>query len=281
MRIDAGGRLMYFDVDGAKLVPDGPAMVERPTILLLHGGPGMDHSVFKPTYGPLTDTAQLLYVDHSGQGRSEPTSPERWDLDTWADDIVRFCDALHVERPVILGWSFGGMVAMNLAGRYPDRLSGLVLQSTAARMDLDRVVEAMKVRGGSEAAAIARTFWTTPSPESMDHYMNVCLPLYSPEPLDTEGMERIVMTPELLTGGWAESLTFDLSANVANIAVPTLVVCGELDPITPPGASAEIVDYMPAGLASHRLFARSGHFINETEPDELFATVREFVKTAL
>lgn len=277
MQIDTGGRLMYFDVDGAKLVPDGTTMVERPTILLLHGGPGMDHSVFKPTYGALTELAQLVYVDHSGQGRSGATPPERWNLDSWADDIVRFCDALHIDEPVVLGWSFGGMVAMNLAGRYPDRLSKLILQSTAARLDIDRIVEAMAARGGSEPAEIARTFWTEQTPESMELYMSACIPLYSPEPIDAEALERIVMTPELLTGGWAESLTFDLTTVVANVAVPTLVVYGDLDPITPPAAAAEIIDHLPTKLTTQQAFSRSGHFINETEPDALFAAVRDFV----
>jgi pimeloyl-ACP methyl ester carboxylesterase len=167
MRVDVGGRRISFDVEGPGLVPDGPTMVERPTVVLLHGGPGMDHSGYKPMFSQLGDVAQLVYVDHSGQGRSDPTEPERWTLDTWADDIVALCDALEIEDPIIHGWSFGGMVAMNLAARYPDRLRKLVLQSTAARMDLDRIAEAFRALAGDEPADAARDHWTAPSPESM------------------------------------------------------------------------------------------------------------------
>lgn len=277
MRVDVGGRRMFFDVDGPGLVADGAAMTERPTVLLLHGGPGMDHSGFKPAFGVLADVAQLVYVDHSGQGRSDPTSPDRWTLDYWADDVVALCDALEIERPVILGWSFGGMVAMNLASRYPDRPQRLILQSTAARMDLDRITTAFEALGGAEPAEIARAHWSAPSPESMQRYMEVCLPLYSPEPLDADAMARMVMTPELLTGGWTEAMSFDLTAALAEVTAPTLVLSGDLDPITPPAAAVEIVEHLPADLTVHETFARSGHFIADTEPDRFFADIRAFI----
>jgi pimeloyl-ACP methyl ester carboxylesterase len=277
MRVDVGGRRIYFDVEGPGLVPDGPTMVERPTVVLLHGGPGMDHSGYKPAFSRLADIAQLVYVDHSGQGRSEPTSPDRWTLDTWADDIVGLCDALEIERPVIHGWSFGGMVAMNLAARHPDRLAKLILQSTAARMDVDRIAAAFQALGGEEPAGIARAYWADPSPESMQLYMEVCLPLYSPEPLDIDSMARMVMTPALLEGGWTEALTFDLTAGLADITVPALVLSGLLDPITPPGAATEIVEHLPPDLSTHESFDRSGHFIHDTEPERFFEALLEFI----
>ena len=277
MRVDIGGRRLYFDVEGPGLVADGPAMVERPTVLLLHGGPGLDHSDFKPSFARLADVAQLIYVDHSGQGRSDPTSPEQWTLDTWADDIVGLCDALEIERPIVHGWSFGGMVAMNLATRHPERLEKLILQSTTARMDLDRITGAFEALGGDEPAQIARAYWASPTQDSILRYLEVCLPLYSPEPLDSDSMARMEMTLPLLEGGWTEALTFDLTTALADITVPTLVLSGLLDPITPPGAATEIVEHLPADLSTHESFDRSGHFIHETEPERFFAVLREFI----
>ncbi len=55
MRVDISGRKLFFDVEGAKFRPDGPRMLEVPTVLLLHGGPGADHSIFKPAYSQLAD----------------------------------------------------------------------------------------------------------------------------------------------------------------------------------------------------------------------------------
>jgi proline iminopeptidase len=107
--------------------------------------------------------------------------------------------------------------------------------------------------------------------------MEVCLPLYSPEPLDADALARMVMTPELLTGGWTEALSFDLTSGLADVTTPTLVLSGELDPITPPAAAVEIVEHLPADLTTHETFGRSGHFIADTEPDRFFAGIRAFI----
>jgi pimeloyl-ACP methyl ester carboxylesterase len=79
MHILVNGVRLFFDVEGSSLVPDGPVMREKPTLLLLHGGPGADHSIYKPDYSALADIAQVIYLDHRGNGRSEdgPHSPWR------------------------------------------------------------------------------------------------------------------------------------------------------------------------------------------------------------
>jgi pimeloyl-ACP methyl ester carboxylesterase len=65
---------IWFDIDGAGLVPDGGAMRQRPVGFLIHGGPGSDHSGFKPSMSPLARHMQLVYFDHRGQGRSGDAS---------------------------------------------------------------------------------------------------------------------------------------------------------------------------------------------------------------
>jgi pimeloyl-ACP methyl ester carboxylesterase len=93
---------LFFDVIGMGLVPDGPEMRARPIIVCLHGGPGFDHSSFKPLFESLADVAQLVFLDHRGNGRSDRSSPEHWNLDTWIDDVHGFCGALGIERPILL-----------------------------------------------------------------------------------------------------------------------------------------------------------------------------------
>ena len=64
MHVDVNGTRLWFDVDGPSLVADGSAMRERPTVVLVHGGPGgYDHSYFKPDFSPLTRHAQVVYLD--------------------------------------------------------------------------------------------------------------------------------------------------------------------------------------------------------------------------
>lgn len=94
MRVSIGDVKLFVDVDGPGLVTDGATMRERPTLVTLHGGPGLDHTPFKQQYfSPLTSVAQVVYYDHRGNGRSDRGTPEQWNLDTWADDVVRLCDA--------------------------------------------------------------------------------------------------------------------------------------------------------------------------------------------
>ena len=68
MRVKLDDTRLFFDIEGAKLRPDGPQMREVPTLLLLHGGPGFDHSIWKPQFSELTDVAQIVYLDHRGNG---------------------------------------------------------------------------------------------------------------------------------------------------------------------------------------------------------------------
>ena len=80
MFVRVNGERLFIDVEGAGLVPDGPSMREKPTLLLLHGGPGFDHTIFKPAFSALTDVAQVVYLDLRGNGRSTGSDPAAWNL---------------------------------------------------------------------------------------------------------------------------------------------------------------------------------------------------------
>ena len=103
MYVQVNGTRLYFDVEGRGLVPDGPKMTERPTLLLLHGGPGFDHTGYKPAFSALADVAQLIYYDHRGNGRSQGSDRATWNLTQWADDVKGLCDALGIVRPIVYG----------------------------------------------------------------------------------------------------------------------------------------------------------------------------------
>jgi hypothetical protein len=88
MHTMVNGVRLFFGVAGEKVVAEGPRMRERPTLLLLHGGPGFDHSMFKPSFAPLAEVAQLIYLDHRGNGRSEHGDPP-------SASRSRLCSAIH------------------------------------------------------------------------------------------------------------------------------------------------------------------------------------------
>jgi len=275
MRVRVDDTTLFFDVEGPKLVPDRASMWERPTVLLLHGGPGFDHSNFKPDYSQLSDVAQLVYLDHRGNGRSDRGDPSTWNLDTWADDVKGFCDALEIETPIVLGWSFGGFVAMAYAVRHPGHAAKVILQSTAAHLDVERIVAAFSALGGPMAAEAARTFWTTHDNESMMQYVEHCIPLYHSEPL-TDSMARCVLNLDLLVGFDGE-MDMDLRPGLSAVRAPVLVLAGRKDPITPVAAAEEIVESLPGPDVTLRIFDDSSHFIQLAEPDHFFPIVRDFI----
>lgn len=281
MRIKLKDTSLFFDVNGAKLVPRAAEMVERPTIVLLHGGPGYDHSHYKPGFDRYTEFAQLVYLDHRGQGRSDPDSRSNWRLDVWADDVVAFCGALGIDRPIILGSSFGGFVALALAARHPEFMSSMILLGTAASVDIGRIVERFGELGGEEAAASAAAMLDAPdSPENLAAYQAHCFPLYTVRPFDPAMLERCVFRPELVEhffrpGG--EYRRFDYHRALANVAVPTLMVHGRRDPIVPYDLAEATARSFPPGTVEFHLLEDCGHDVAFDAPDVLTSLIEDFV----
>jgi pimeloyl-ACP methyl ester carboxylesterase len=251
MRVEISpGVRLFVDVDGLGLVPEGPAMVARPTLLYLHGGPGLDHSLYKRSdRNPLSEVAQLVFYDHRGNGRSDWRMPDEWNLDTWADDVVRLCAALGIERPVVLGESFGGFVAQHYLARHPEHPLKVILACTAARLDLDVIGDAFRRMGSERAADAIRRFFggdASAFPDFFEH----CIPLYSTEPMDPEGMLRPVMNMDVMNDFFeGEAKTMDLRAGLGSALCPVLVLAGERDPVLPVELNREIVNALPEGRA--------------------------------
>ncbi len=281
MRIDIGGVKFFFDVEGTKVVPDGPEMRERPTLVLLHGGPGFDHSHLKPIHSELQDVAQLVYLEHRGNGRSDRCTPETWNLAQWGDDVYAFCQALEIEKPIVLGLSFGGFVAQAYATRHPEHPAKLILASTAANMRHDRIADMFEQLGGMEARKLAEAFWGDASDEAIvGPYIDKCFPYYNQTPQGTDLVTRTIMNPGLLGdffGKGGEGQTFDFRPDLANIQCPTLVMTGEFDPVTPATQSQEIAAAIPDGLAELRIFEGCGHGVERDDKDAALNTIREFI----
>ena len=147
MLVDVGSARLFFDVVGESLNAASTHMAQRPTLILLHGGPGYDHSTLRPYFDRYSDAHQLIYLDHRGCGRSTGKK-ETWYLDQWADDLAVVCGTLGIYSPAVFGQSFGGMVAMHYAARHPTEVSKLILSSTAAQFRLDETVKMMNQLGG-------------------------------------------------------------------------------------------------------------------------------------
>jgi len=281
MHVMVNGLRLFFDVVGEKLTPNGRRMRERPTVLLLHGGPGFDHSMFKPAFEPLTDIAQLIMLDHRGNGRSDHGDPALWTLAQWGDDVAAFCQALGIERPIVLGYSFGGFVAQSYAIRHPDHPSKLILYSTAPVLQDEPVLDAFEAIGGKDARAVAERYFTVRTEATTAEFRRICFPLYHQVPEDPAWMERSVSNLAVSIHFFeGEGKAFDFRPQLGCIVCPTLVVGGAKDPRCPPVLTHMFADSIRTDLLRLAMFDTCGHGPHTEEPDRVIALLRDFIAEA-
>lgn len=281
IEVEPGVRL-FVDIDGPGLVPDGPVMREKPTLILLHGGPGFDHSSFKPLFGQLADVAQVVYVDHRGHGRSDRCGPEHWNLDTFADDVVRLCAALGIARPVVLGQSYGGFVAQRYLARHPAHPGKVILSSTSHHFGLARKLAMFQRLGGDAAREAAERFWTDPTPATWDDYERLCRPHYNTTPAaDPDAKARTITVDDILFHTARHEMpTMDLRPGLAAVQCPVLVMHGDSDPVTPIEDAQEIVAALPPQWVQFQRFTNVGHGAWRDDPAAALAALRRFIKEA-
>lgn len=270
---------LFIDIEGAGLTPDGPRMRKKPSLVLLHGGPGYDHTGFKPSFSRLSDIAQIVYYDHRGHGRSDPRPMNEMTLDTLADDVVRLCDALGIANPIVFGQSFGGFVAQRYIARHPHHPAKVVLSSTSPNLGLARKLEMFERLGGLEARNAAERFWTMPDASSWLPYKKLCKPFYSTTARGNgDAAQRGIFNEEILFW-WAggEQQSMNLLPGLAQAQCPVLVLAGELDPVCPLDDSRDIANALPEHLVQFVSFGGCGHGVWRDDPETAFARLREFI----
>jgi proline iminopeptidase len=246
MRISVSDVSLYFDVDGAALTPRGDVMIQRPTLLLLHGGPGADHSLFKPEFSALTDVAQIIYLDQRGSGRSDTGSPATWIWRQWADDVAAFCATLDITRPVLVGTSSGALVALTCAAHHPELAGGLILDSPlGVPTTLTETLDLFERRGGPLARKAAHRYLTgDTSDQAVRAWKQRALPLYGDAAAQADTQQRRArarLNEEVLThfrrGGCGPA---DATGHLPAITCRTLILAGEHDPVVPAAATRRL-----------------------------------------
>lgn len=279
------GSKLFFDIEGMGLVPSGQAMIEKEPCFILHGGPGMDHSYFKPWLSPLSDTMQLIYVDHRGTGRSERAPLETCTIEQMADDIEALRQLLGLGRVAVLGNSFGGFWALTYALRYPEHLSHLILVSTSPSHEFYQAAEQeAEQRGTPEQKAVMPDVFEgrIETEDEFRRWWDIMLPLYfhrwDPK-IGGEMIERGVDHPRVASYMFREVIPqYDVRPRLGEITAPTLIAAGRHDWVTPVGESEVIAN----GISGSDLviFEKSGHMPFIEEQDYFIDTVRQFVTSS-
>jgi proline iminopeptidase len=279
------GTQLFFDVDGASLrTVDGGGFDERPTLVLVHGGPGSTHAGYKRgSVARLAETCQLVYYDQSGCGLSAGEPNDSIDGDV--ADLEALREHLGLEQLALLGTSYGGMVAQGYAIAHGARLSALVLNCTAPSFRfLAEAKAALAARGTAEQQRVAERLWTGSfaSTEDLREFYEAMGPLYANDYVAGQasaewGVER--MSYRAANAGFGGFLRrFDFVDRLAGIGCPTLVLAGATDWICAPEQARLIASKVP-GARLH-VFAGSGHGLADDEPDRFVRVVSEFLSTS-
>lgn len=271
--VDIGDCKLYCEQEG-----------QGTPLVLLHGGPGSTHIDFHPCFSRAVGFARVIYYDQRGCGQSEFEPGKGYCLDQAVDDLDALRQTIGVDRWVVLGHSYGGLLAQCYAMKYPERVKGLVLvcastglhggsmpsrqQEFMSQQERDKMAEIRKTSGLSTAQLIYNNFlngdWKRQS-------------YYKPT------RERIA---QIASYGWVHDNNFngimsrsadavDLAGCFSQCPIPTLIVEGTWD-------MSWNTD-KPKTLATNHpntrlvLFEESGHSPFEDEPIRFFGLLKEFM----
>ena len=210
-------------------------------LIVLHGGPGLDHSHLRPWLDPLSDVARVMYVDERGQGKSERVDPQTLSLEVFARDVDWLAEPLGLERFALLGHSFGAIIttwhAVNLGTAAGYVISGGGDSSAALEADVNASLEAL----GPEGKAIADSWEWEQSVETAEEcavLMRIQTPFHFHGEPPADFAEDTIYTADVLrhfaSAGYGN---FDYTPDLGRVSKPTLVIVGAHDRTTTPRAA--------------------------------------------
>ncbi|MBD2628658.1 alpha/beta fold hydrolase [Trichormus variabilis] len=273
---------IYFDVDGCGLVVEEQGIRQKPVALIIHGGPGVDHTSYKPCFSPLVHQLQLVYFDHRGQGRSARGPKETYTLDNNVDDMEALRQYLGLDKIVLIGSSYGGMVALSYAVKYPQNVSHLIVIATAANSRfLERAQEILAERGNEEQKAVALQLWSGnfENEEQLRQFFRVMGSMYSQSndrKLNSPDSDPTILSVDAINVAFSGFLNdYNILNELHKITSPTLVIAGRHDWICAPEFSEEIAQAIPN--AQLKIFENSGHLIRVDEPQLMLDEIARFL----
>ncbi|HUL73782.1 MAG TPA: alpha/beta fold hydrolase [Vicinamibacterales bacterium] len=268
-----------------------------PGVIVLHGGPDFDHAYLLPDLDRLADAYRLIYYDQRGRGKSaDGVRPEDVSLASDIDDINAVRQHFQLESASLLGHSWGTVLALEYALRYPAHVSRLVLMNPAPASasdvtvlrtayaaqlgpDMDRqreILSSAAYKGGDPEAVAARYRihfkFALARPADYEKLMTTMRAAFI-----SQGSEGILKARAIEDRLMADSWNvpgYDLLPRLRNLKIPTLVIAGDRDFIP-----IEIARHIATALPDARLVTLKGcgHFSYLECPDDLRRAIRDFM----
>ena len=266
--VEVAGTSLWHVVDGS-----------GPPILVCHGGLGLDHVLYRATLGRLAADHRVIWYDHRGNGRSGRPPLDSITIEQLADDAAALLEHLGVGPAVVLGHSYGGFVALELALRHPGSVAGLVLVATGPGQLGTDEVEGEDGEGPPLPEPLAAAFASAPTTDGeMRTTFEAVLPHYvhraDPQVL-LDALQDAVVSVDAMGRGFEVLAGWSAVDRLARIAVPTLVVGGRRDPLTSWPQQVRIAKRVPG--ATLVLLDEASHLVWLDDPTGFWAAVDAFL----
>jgi pimeloyl-ACP methyl ester carboxylesterase len=270
----------FCEVDGLNIhyVDVGPPGVAAPdagpaeaALVLVHAFP-LHSAMWAPQLSCLSSRRRVVAPDLPGFGGSDaPEELSRYTMGGYADTLAGLLDRLGLERVVAGGLSLGGYVCLAFLRQYPDRLAALVLADTRAAADTPEVVQ----RRTDQQDQVARRGTAAVIDALLAGLL--CDRTKQDRPALVEQVRRLMDNPTAGYIGALEAMKHrvDATDELASISVPTLVVVGEDDTLSPPEVARAMHDRISGSTLA--VLPRAAHLSNLEAPDEFNAAVEELL----
>jgi proline-specific peptidase len=274
-------------IDGARIFYKSVGAESNYPLIVLHGGPGLDHTEMHPWMDSLADTFRLIYVDQRGQGRSERVDPATLSLSRFAEDVSKLAATLGLRQYALLGHSYGSFVTLAHAVERGDASHYIISGGTASftktgpeiQANLDGFEPVELREQVTQSWALEPTVRTQ---EDFARVMEMQMPFHFMSS-ESDAYRRYmaasgqtIYAPEVLAYFSEHEYPIEYEDRLATITKPTLVMTGEYDRTCTPRAAREITAGIPG--AELLIVRNAGHMTHVEQPEIVLPAIRDFFK---
>ena len=274
-------------IDGARIFYLPVGTEGNYPLIVLHGGPGLDHTEMHPWMDSLADTFRLIYVDQRGQGRSERVDPATLSLSRFAEDVSKLATTLGLRQYALLGHSYGSFVTLAHAVERGDASHYIISGGTASftktgpeiQANLDGFEPVELREQVTQSWALEPTVRTQ---EDFARVMEMQMPFHFMT-TESDAYRRFmaasgqeVYAPEVLAYFSEHEYPIEYEDQLATITKPTLVMTGEYDRTCTPRAAREMAAGIPG--AELLIVPNAGHMTHVEQPEIVLPAIRDFFK---
>ncbi|HRQ30438.1 MAG TPA: alpha/beta fold hydrolase [Saprospiraceae bacterium] len=262
----------FIRINDIEVAYTSAGLNDAETILFIHGFP-LNKSMWIQQLEFFKRDFRVIAPDIRGHGETDE-GKKPYSISLFAHDLIGFMDALQLEKVILCGLSMGGYITLNVAHRYPDRFSALILTDTSCKSDTPEAREKrMQTIMDIEQNGLEKY-----ADESLKR-------LFAPDSLiyktdETEAVRKMILsttTTSIFSSLRALATREESCSKLSGINIPTLVITGQADIITPP----EIAEWMHQQIPHSRIhiLEEAGHMSNMENPEGFNEQLWMFLST--